>query len=496
MSMEFQKYLIAGCFVTLLMMTTGADAGTKYSVGGQGGFATLTSGDVFRFKPGSSYGATLGHRLSDRWHIGLSASWFQLDLKDNAEMPDTLFPGDWGNAFPDTTLLENVRVSATRLNMMFSRYWLNPRGLLNIETGLGGGLLIWKIADSETDEPVRVSGEKVGATDFLASEVVLSGMVGLVIQPTENVSFGLKGYGDYLTGAGTSFLPVVDNLRNRFLLGAAVTFSLHFGASEKPTTWRSDESWAAQPATRPAAWLSRADADGDGVTDSDDRCFNTPKGVIVDRHGCPVDTDSDGVPDGLDDCPGTPAQAVGQVDIFGCPVDSDFDGIPDYLDACPHNPVGAEVDDNGCAIDDDNDGVPNGLDDCPYTLVGVDVDKYGCIDLSTFAKPMILHIDYAPGSFEVDPNNLERLKRLAGVLRFVTDMKLEINGYTDNIGTTQANADLSLKRARRVRDYLVSFGIDSNRLSANGLGETNFIDSNQTAEGRARNRRIEIVFYK
>jgi outer membrane protein OmpA-like peptidoglycan-associated protein len=379
---------------------------------------------------------------------------------------------------------------------MFSRYWLNPHGLLNIETGLGGGLLIWKVTDAETDAPVRVTADRAPATDFAASELILSAAVGLIVQPTAQLSFGLKGYGDYLTGAGTSFAPPVDDLRNRFLLGAAATINFHFGATEKPTAWRSDESWAAQPATRPATWLSRADADADGVADPDDKCFNTPRGVIVDRNGCPVDSDSDGVPDGLDDCPGTPALAAGQVDIFGCPVDSDFDGIPDYRDTCPHNPVGADIDDAGCPVDSDSDGVPDGLDDCPFTLVGVDVDKYGCIDLSTFAQPMVLNIDYIPGSFEVDPNNLERLKRLAGVLRFVTDLKLEVNGYTDNIGTTQANAELSLKRARRVRDYLVTYGVDTNRITANGRGETDFIDSNQTAEGRARNRRIEIVFYK
>ena len=486
-----------GCIVVVLLLISATEAaGMKYSVGGQGGLTTLTSGEVFRFKPGSHYGATLGHRLSDHWHIGLSGSWFQLAIKDDLDAPYTLLPGDWGNAFPDSTDIRHAQVSATRLNLLFSRYWLNPRGLFNIETGLGGGLLIWKIADSETDAPVRVTGERAPATDFSASELMLSAVAGLIIQPTAQISFGLKGYGDYLTGAGTKFSPPVDNLRNRFVLSAAVTFSIHFGASERPTAWRSDEKWATQPTTRPAAWLARDDADGDGISDSEDKCFNTPKGVLVDRNGCPIDSDGDGVPDGIDDCPGTPAAAIGHVDIFGCPVDSDFDGIPDYLDACPHNQIGAEIDDTGCALDSDNDGVPDGLDDCPYTLVGVDVDKYGCIDLSMFSQPLVLHIDYIPGSFEVDPNNLERLKRLAGVLRFVTDLKLEINGYTDNIGTTQANEDLSLKRARRVRDYLETYGVDANRMTAHGLGETNFIDSNQTAEGRARNRRIEIVFYK
>ena len=102
------------------------------------------------------------------------------------------------------------------------------------------------------------------------------------------------------------------------------------------------------------------------------------------------------------------------------------------------------------------DGVPDGLDDCPGTLYGIDVDPHGCVDLSVFAEPMVMNIDYAPGSFEVDPNNMERLRELARILNFVPEIKLEISGFTDNIGQAAANQSLSEKRARRVRDYLVA----------------------------------------
>jgi OOP family OmpA-OmpF porin len=113
-----------------------------------------------------------------------------------------------------------------------------------------------------------------------------------------------------------------------------------------------------------------------------------------------------------------------------------------------------------------------------------------------FSAPMVLNIDYASGAFDMDPRSRERIKTLAGTLYFVKDIKLEINGYTDNIGTEAANRKLSQKRADRVRGYLVSLGIDAERIKAFGRGETNFIASNQVAEGRAKNRRIEIVFYK
>lgn len=91
------------------------------------------------------------------------------------------------------------------------------------------------------------------------------------------------------------------------------------------------------------------DTDFDGVPDKDDLCPNTPRGVIVDETGCPVDSDGDGVPDGLDACPNTPQGA--QVDERGCPLDSDNDGVYDGIDQCPNTPAGVQVDETGCPIE-------------------------------------------------------------------------------------------------------------------------------------------------
>jgi outer membrane protein OmpA-like peptidoglycan-associated protein len=178
----------------------------------------------------------------------------------------------------------------------------------------------------------------------------------------------------------------------------------------------------------------------------------------------------------------TPFAARQRVDIHGCPVDSDFDNVDDFADSCPHSPVGAQVDQQGCPIDTDKDGVPEGLDDCPHTLPGVAVDQHGCIDLSMLSKPMVLNIDYEPGSFEVDPHSRARIERLAGLLNFVPDIRLDINGYTDDIGAEVANRTLSEKRANRVKGILTSLGVDPERIKAYGKGESDFVASNQTAE--------------
>jgi outer membrane protein OmpA-like peptidoglycan-associated protein len=79
--------------------------------------------------------------------------------------------------------------------------------------------------------------------------------------------------------------------------------------------------------------------------------------------------------------------------------------------------------------------------------------------------------------------------------KFLVDnagLKIEISGHTDNVGTEQYNVELSEKRARSVYNYLIDKGIDPKRLSYEGYGESDPIATNETEEGRAKNRRTEI----
>ena len=73
-------------------------------------------------------------------------------------------------------------------------------------------------------------------------------------------------------------------------------------------------------------------------------------------------------------------------------------------------------------------------------------------------------------------------------------MRLSIEGHTDSDGTEEHNSELSQNRANAVVNYLVrKYGVDANRLEAKGWGESKPIDSNDTAEGKANNRRVELV---
>ncbi len=449
--------------------------------------ATLTSGDEAKFPLQTSYGLNLAYGPNDNWRVGLDFTLYNLSNDTTATKSFS-----FDRSADDATR----KWQARRLGLSLDRRIFSLGSRLHFAAGAGGGLMIWKVVDATSDSTIDVAGVHNETVSFAASEVFLSIAGDVKFDISRRWSADWRISCDYLTGAGAEFADDVISSRDRWLYNARISLSCSFGSIRKKIVWKSEEYWSDTDRPEKVAPLAGLDSDRDGVPDGSDSCINTPTGVIVDGKGCPIDSDQDGVSDGLDDCPGTDRRASSMVDIHGCPVDSDFDGVPDYLDRCPQNEVGAHVDSSGCPTDSDKDGIADGLDDCPNTLYGVDVDPNGCIDLSMLSRPLVLNIDYPPGSFEIDPNNRERIRKLARLLNFVPDIRMDINGYTDNIGTTVANKNLSEKRARRVGDYLVSLGLSADRIKVFGKGETNFVASNQTADGRAKNRRIEIVFYK
>ena len=470
--------------VALFIATNGNAGDYRYSLSIQGGMVNLSSGEQGPYTLQNSFAIGFGYHPSPHWHWSLDYSRMNLDNDTSAS---SSFSVSHNKDFATQTF------SSGRLGLSIRRKLFDPQKFLNLSLGIGTGLLIWEITTPGGDSLLKVPGEKNQTFDYKATEIFagISAQVELSLTPRLSLisNTGL----DYLTGAGVEFAPEVESARERQLFSTYLGIRLHFGAVSP--VWKSEKTWADNtPGNRRS--LDFVDSDGDNVPDSRDNCPNSRPGSLVDERGCPLDSDGDGVIDGFDDCPNSDRRALGMVDIHGCPVDSDFDGVPDYLDQCPQNDDGADVKENGCPKDSDGDGVADGLDDCPHTLVGVDVDRFGCIDLAMLAEPMILHIDYTSGSFEIDFRTKEKLERLSRLLNFVGDVKLEISGFTDNIGATLANRELSLKRARRVRDFLLRNGIESDRMEVFGRGEDNFIASNDTADGRAKNRRVEIVFLR
>jgi OOP family OmpA-OmpF porin len=246
-----------------------------------------------------------------------------------------------------------------------------------------------------------------------------------------------------------------------------------------------------------------ADSDGDGVADYLDKCPATPKGDRVDASGCSIsviaDADKDGVVDSLDKCPGTPAGVA--VDQDGCPLDSDRDGVADYLDKCPGTPAGVKVDQAGCPVDTDGDGVADYLDKCPDTAQGVKVDKDGCPPPKKAAVPaekkrIALELQFDTAKADVKSEYNDELKQVGDFLKANPGVTGVIEGYTDNVGSRDANIKLSQRRADSVRTYIIEkFGIAPERLTAKGHGPSNPIADNKTAAGRQKNRRISAAFF-
>jgi len=228
------------------------------------------------------------------------------------------------------------------------------------------------------------------------------------------------------------------------------------------------------------------DRDKDGIADYLDRCSNTPHGAIVDDNGCSLDGDKDGVADGLDKCPNTPRGA--SVDKNGCALDTDKDGVIDLIDKCPNTESGVVVDEKGCPLDTDKDGVPNINDKCPDTPLNVKVNFEGCPVIAEF------RFNFQFNSSKIAPTYYPQIQKLADILKNNPAIKIEIQGFTDNVGAYLYNKELSLKRANALRDILIKkFHIQQNRISIIGYGSDHPIANNSTPEGQALNRRIVVI---
>jgi outer membrane protein OmpA-like peptidoglycan-associated protein/outer membrane protein W len=174
------------------------------------------------------------------------------------------------------------------------------------------------------------------------------------------------------------------------------------------------------------------------------------------------------------------------------PLDSDGDGVPDSIDRCPNTPHGVAVDASGCPLDSDHDGVPDYLDECPGTPAGLKVDARGC----EIEELVLIGVNFETNSAKLTAESFAVLDKVVAVLRLRPNATTEIHGYTDSRGSDAYNLKLSEQRAAAVVQYLAEHSIAGPHLSARGFGKANPIANNDTAEGRAKNRRVTVEFSK
>ena len=255
------------------------------------------------------------------------------------------------------------------------------------------------------------------------------------------------------------------------------------------------------------------DKDGDGYLDPDDKCPDEPENYqgYQDDDGCPddPDTDGDGIPDSKDQCVLAPEDKDGYLDEDGCPdPDNDLDTIADANDkdatgkTCmndPEDPDGFE-DADGCPDpDNDKDSVVDLEDQCPAEPGPPGGDKPGCPKKPSLVIVTAKEIKITQQiHFEFDKDKIRSesfpiLDAVADVLKTNPNIKIDVQGHTDNKGAADYNKKLSDRRAASVKKYLVGKGIDGARLVSHGYGAEMPIVPNTNDQNRALNRRVQFV---
>jgi len=388
-------------------------------------------------------------------------------------------------------------------------------------------------ANFASDGTFRVS-PRVIASGLLQERFVYSASLGANIRP--NHSVGIRDIGSAMTYSGGVAMLLLDQRLDigpelygntdfsqrrspiEAILGAhfCATSSLVVGAgagtgfTKAPgsPTFRGLATIGYEPGRCPRP---PKDSDNDGVVDASDAC-PTVAGVTSDdpaKNGCPpaaapLDQDNDGIADASDACPTIASVTSDKPEKNGCPLpppDKDNDGVADADDACPGVAGIASKDTakNGCPpppADRDDDGIVDAADACPDKpgVKSDDPQKNGCPAIAVLTSTEITiseQILFKSASEDIDPASEQILRAVAAILTEHPELtKITVEGHTDSRGLHANNTILSTRRAQAVRNWLVKVGIAATRLDSKGFGSDVPIDSNDSEEGRQKNRRV------
>ncbi len=211
------------------------------------------------------------------------------------------------------------------------------------------------------------------------------------------------------------------------------------------------------------------------------------------------DRDLDGVFDAADACPDEPGERAPKGAKPGCPPDRDLDSIIDRDDACPDVSGVQSLDPakHGCPPDRDQDSIIDAQDACPEEAGPANADPklHGCPpSVRVEGKQIVIleQVRFETGSHVLLKQSDDLLGQVAAVLNGHPEItRVAIDGHTDTVGQLKNNLALSRRRAVSVLRWLVEHGVDERRLEARGFGPRRPIAPNTSAEGRAKNRRVE-----
>jgi outer membrane protein OmpA-like peptidoglycan-associated protein len=402
------------------------------------------------------------------------------------------------------------------------------------ETGnlaLGVGAAFWLPTGNST----AFAGDRgastmiYGSGEYTIEPLILTGMIGPHIRPERSIGTGPNDalfIGSELRWAIGGFYPYDDRLR----LGAEL-----YGSTGLESAGPNETSTVLSGRNTPVEWLAQARylldkksrvyamggigtrlSGGYGAPDfrmlvsigtyltlEDMKPKSRPPGFRggSDATAYERDSDGDGYPDSIDKCPNLKEDGKEPDPTDGCPVgaDRDGDGIPDAEDECPDEPEDKDgiQDSDGCPeTDADNDGVPDVKDECPLEIGLPDAVRPGCPGGTQFDEEsgevrLLKPIQFETGKAIIKPESFPILDEVVAVMRARPGLRMGVYGHTDNVGGAAMNLKLSKDRAASVMKYLNDKGVAASRLESEGYGLTKPIDTNNTADGRARNRRVE-----
>jgi OOP family OmpA-OmpF porin len=407
---------------------------------------------------GAIFGLRVGYYLFDRFQVGAELGI----VPTNTEGDDD----------------DDLTAFAYRLNLQYDFARIpDLGGTLALVIGAGG----LTITDSDKHSGTTMTGAEAG-TIFVPH-------AGFAAKVAIGDGWGLRFDGR------TFLVPdneAPDSTNSPLDWEATAAVYKHFGGSKKV------EEPKEEPPPAPA------DGDGDGLNDDVDKCPAEAEDMdsFQDDDGCPdADNDGDGVPDAQDKAPNEPEDKDSFQDEDGAPEpDNDGDGFADAQDKCPNEAEDKDgfQDEDGCPdLDNDNDGVSDADDKCPDQLETKNgyQDTDGCTDevpkaVAKFTG-VIKGIQFDTGKATIKKASNKTLDAAVKVLVDYPDVKMEIQGHTDDVGDAESNRKLSQERADAVKAYFVGKGIPEDRLRTVGFGPDKPVDPAKTAKARALNRRVE-----
>lgn len=340
------------------------------------------------------------------------------------------------------------------------------------------------VAEENNDLPVGKGSGKYSTLDYGVNALAGFEFGRMIL--TANYSRGLKDFYQPADYTATNYKHEVMGATLGIFLGKPAPLA----PKDTDGDGIPDETDKCPDVAGPVKLLGCPDIDNDGITDAEDKCPG--EAGPADNQGCPhTDKDGDGVLDKNDNCP----DIAGPADNDGCPYpDSDSDGIVDKEDKCPE--VAGLRKYGGCPVPDtDGDGVNDEEDKCPGKK-GMK-ENNGCPE--EIKKEIAEKIEYSAegiqfivNSAELSKGSFRVLDTIAAILKRNPEINVSIEGHSSSEGSYSTNMKLSESRANKVKDYILSRGVEASRLKAIGFGSDKLLNADKTQEEKAKNRRVEL----